>query len=127
VVNAFSRGLLVSFTAMALLSPVAVHARPGTHPSLTQDAALNLLLQTLKRDNLYAGRISLGCISFIAEEKSDAYFEFVLREIHNSKCGGDPNVSPVVDRYRVYRASGKIKSFDPVNDRWRPYNPRKTT
>jgi hypothetical protein len=49
------------------------------------------------------------------------YFEFVLREIHNAKCGGDPETSPAIDRYRVYRHSGKIQQWEAVDDKWQPY------
>jgi hypothetical protein len=44
-----------------------------------------------------------------------------LHEKHNAKCGGDPETNPVVDRYRVRRASGEIELYDAVNDRWNPY------
>ena len=46
------------------------------------------------------------------EEMTKAYFEFVLREIHNAKCSGDPETSPAIDRYRVYRRSGKIQQWE---------------
>jgi len=86
---------------------------------------LALLERTLKHDRVYANRISLDCISYITEETTDAYFEFALREIHNAKCGGAPETSPVVDRYRVFRRSGKIESWEPTDDTWHPYNPAK--
>jgi hypothetical protein len=92
---------------------------------LDEDAALNFLLRTLKRDHVYAKRISLDCLTFDTEEKTNAYFEFVLRENHTEKCGGDPDVSPTVDRYRVCRTSRKIEWLDRVNDNWQSYNPAK--
>jgi hypothetical protein len=57
----------------------AVNAGSKTH-SLNEDAALNLLLRTLKHDQVYAKRISLDCVTFDTEEKTDAYFQFALRE-----------------------------------------------
>jgi len=50
---------------------------------LNEDAALELLQRTLKRDQVYQKRISLDCIAYGTEETTKAYFEFVLREIHN--------------------------------------------
>ena len=97
----------------------------GKHRSLNENAALNLLLTILKRDNVYAKRISLDCVTFSADEITRTYFEFALREKHNAKCGGDPDTNPVVDRYRVHRAYGTIDCFDLVNDSWQPYNPAK--
>jgi hypothetical protein len=108
--------------AVILALPVTVHARPRSH-LLDEDAALALLERTLKHDGVYAHRISLDCVTYGTEEKTDAYFQFVLRENHNAKCGGDPETSPVVDRYRVYRRSGKIEWLERIKDSWRPYNP----
>lgn len=73
-------------------------------------------------DGVYAHRISLDCVTYGAEETADAYFQVVLRENHNAKCGGDPETNPVVDRYRVYRRSGKIEWLERIEDKWRPYN-----
>jgi hypothetical protein len=112
-------------TALVLVSPVAAQARPQSH-RLNEDAALDLLVRTLKHDRVYAKRISLDCITYITEETTDAYFGFVLREKHDAKCGGDPEVSPVVDRYRVYRRSGKIEQYEPIEDTWQRYDPAKT-
>jgi len=86
---------------------------------------LALLDHTLKKDGVYTHRISLDCVTYITEERTNVYFQFVLREIHNAKCGGDPETNPVVDRYRVYRRSRKIEWLEPVEGEWRPYDPAK--
>jgi len=65
----------------------------------------------------------LDCVGYGTEETTDAYFQFVLRENHNAKCDGDPETIPVLDRYRVYRPSGKIEWLERIEDNWRPYNP----
>ena len=109
---------------IAMFSLATAHARQKTHP-LNEDAALDLLLRTLKHDRVYEKRISLDCVTFGTEKTTNAYFEFVLRENHAENCGGDPDVSPTVDRYRVYRTSRKIEWLDRVNDNWQPYNPAK--
>jgi hypothetical protein len=111
----------IGVAAILLLQPVA-HARPRSH-LLDEDAALALLERTLKHDGVYTRRISWDRISYGTEETTDAYFDFVLREIHNAKCGGDPETSHVVDRYRVYRRSGKIKWWEPIEGDWQPYDP----
>ena len=118
--STISRQLVAIVVTIAMLSSAAVQAGPKKH-SLNEDAALNLLLRTLERDHVYEKRISLNCVTFGTEEKTDAYFQFVLRENHTEKCGGDPDVSPVVDRYRVYRAPEKIECYDAANDSWKPY------
>ena len=108
--------------AVVLVSPVVTPAAPRSHP-LDESAALDLLERTLKRDRVYAHRISWDCISYITEETTSAYFQFVLRENHSAKCGGDPETSPAIDRYRVYRRTGKIEWLEQVEDKWRPFDP----
>jgi hypothetical protein len=113
---------MATVITIAFLSPVIVQAGPASHP-LSEDAALSLLLRTLKHDRVYTRSMSLDCITFVTEEKTDAYFQFVLRENHTAPCGGDPETSTVVDRYRIYRASGKIEWLEPVGSNWQSYNP----
>jgi len=108
-----------------LISPVVALARPQSH-RLNEDAALALLVRTLEHDDAYKHRISPDCVTYGTEETTGAYFEFVLREKHDAKCGGDPETNPVVDRYRVYRRSGKIERWRPIEDTWQRYNPAKT-
>ena len=120
--NPISRFVAATVVMVILALPVVVQAGPRSH-LLDEDTALALLQRTLKRDGVYTHRISLDCVSYRTEETTNAYFQFVLRENHNAKCGGEPETSPVVDRYRVYRRSGKIKWLDRIEDKWRPYNP----
>jgi len=108
--------------AVILVLSVVAQAGPHSHP-LDEDSALALLERTLKHDGVYTHRISLDCVGYGTEETTDAYFQFVLRENHNAKCGGDPETSPVIDRYRVYRPSGKIEWLERIEDNWRPYDP----
>src|SRR4029077_19852145 len=120
--NRLCRLVVSGMITVFLVSPVVGRPTPGSHP-LDEDAALALLERTLKHDGVYTHRISMDCISYDTEETTDAYFQFVLREKHNAKCGGDPETSPVVDRYRVYRRSGKIEWWEPTKDSWQRYNP----
>ena len=111
--------LITAFLAVILIS-VAIGEGARSRP-LNEDAAVALLERTLKRDRVYEKRISLDCIAYGTEETTNAYFEFVLREVHNAKCGGDPETSPAIDRYRVYRHSGKIQQWEATDDKWQPY------
>ena len=122
--NTISRRLIVNVITILSFSVAAAQAGPSKH-SLNEDGALKLLLRTLQHDQVYAKRISLDCVTFDTEETTEAYFQFVLRENHTPKCGGDPDTSPVVDRWRVYRASGKIELYDAVEDSWQAYKPGK--
>jgi len=122
------RLITAAVMAAILISPIVIRAGSRSHP-LSEDAALGLLDRTLKRDRVYDGvhRISLDCVFYLTEEMTDAYFEFVLREKHDTKCGGAPETSPVVDRYRVYRRSDKIERWKAIDDTWHRYNPAKTS
>jgi len=119
------RTRLITAALMAVLvSPVVAQAHPQSH-RLDEDAALALLVRTLKHDGVYKNRISLDCVAYGTEETTSAYFEFVVREKHDAKCGGDPETNPVVDRYRVYRRSRKIERWEPIEDTWQHYRRRK--
>ena len=113
--------LLTAVTITVLIS--AAIAEGARSSPLDEDAALSLLQRTLKRDGVYEKRVSLDCIAYGTEETTNAYFEFVLREVHNAKCGGDPETSPAIDRYRVSRRSGKIQQWEAAEDKWQPYRP----
>ena len=122
--NRLFRVNAIAAAALILVSPIAA-GNPRSH-RLNEDAALELLRRTLKRDHVYEKRISLDCIAYDTEETTNDYFEFVLREIHDAKCGGDPETSPAIDRYRVYRRSGKIQQWEAAEDKWQPYKPAQT-
>jgi hypothetical protein len=116
--------LITAVIAVVLASAAvteAAHSRP-----LDEDAALALLQRAFKRDQVYEKRISLDCVAYGTEETTRGHFQFVLREIHNAKCGGDPDTSPAIDRYRVYRRSGKIEQWEAAEDKWHAYKGAQT-
>lgn len=123
--NCFFRVNTIAAAALIVISRGTALANPLSHP-LNEDAALELLQRTLKRDGVYEKRISLDCVEYGTEETTNSYFEFVLREIHNAKCGGDPEMSHVLDRYRVYRRSGKIEQYEAARDEWHGYKGAQT-
>ena len=122
--NATLRRLIAIIIAIAAVTVVTAQGGSTKHP-LNEGAALNLLLETLKRDHVYDKRISLDCVTFSTDETTRIYFEFSLHENHTAKCGGDADTSPVVDRYRVNRGSGKIELYDAADAQWRPYNSKR--
>ena len=122
--NRLDRLVVIVVVALVFVLPVIAQSSSRSR-LLDEDAALALLDHTLKKDGVYTHRISLDCVTYITEERTNVYFQFVLREIHNAKCGGDPETNPVVDRYRAYRRSRKIEWLEPVEGEWRPYDPAK--
>ena len=114
---------VITAAVIAVVLISAAVAEGARSRPLGEDTALALLKRTLKRDHVYERRISMDCIAYGTEETTDAYIQFVLRESHNAKCGGDPETSPAIDRYRVYRGSGKIQQWEAAEDKWQPYRP----
>ena len=123
--NRISRFIVAAVVAVVVVLPVGAKAGPRSRP-LNEDAAVDLLYRTLKRDRVYEHRIAWDCIAVGTEETTYAYFDFVLREIHNAKCRGAPEWSPVIDRYRVYRRSRKIEWYRVIDDSWQRYSPPKS-
>lgn len=120
--NRLSLCTVTALIALAFLSPLTAHGgSKKSYHGMSEDAALDLLVRTITHDNIYSKRISLDCVTYITEETTRTYFEFAMREKHGGKCKGDPDASPIIDRYRVNRASGKIELYDAVNDSWHDY------
>jgi hypothetical protein len=92
-----------------------------------EDTALDLLERTLECDSIYEKRISPDCIAHGTEETTNAYFGFVLREIHNAKRGGDPDVTPAIDRYRVIDVPAKLRGGIRLKTNGSSINPRETS
>ena len=115
---------ITAVSAVVLVS--AAVAEASRSRPLDEDAALGLLQRTLKLDQVYEMRISLDCVAYGTEGTTRAHFQFVLREIHNAKCGGDPETNPAIDRYRVYRRSGKIEQWEAAEDKWHAYKGAQT-
>ncbi|AOD15821.1 hypothetical protein VB151_10755 [Xanthomonas fragariae] len=99
--------------------PGATQPKPAVAvpaPNTSNDAearALHVLEARLQSDHFYPD----SCISILSEQ-SDAptpdAFEFAVHERHGSGCPGDPQTSPVRDRFRV-QAGGKVLWYDVVN------------
>jgi hypothetical protein len=47
---------------------------------------------------------SIRCFSLLTEERSRTAFEIAVYEKHDRRCGGDPEVMHVRDRFRVGRS-----------------------
>lgn len=109
-------GLLL-LAAMPLAPPAQAGPAAGV---LSEDAALDHLLKTFERRGTYKHRIALDCIALVTEETTRAWFEVAVRETHKAPCAGDPGVMPVIDRYKVYRKSGRIEWYEPADGEWRP-------
>lgn len=59
------------------------------------------------------------CLLFLIEESTPQRIEVAVHEQHGDGCPGDPATMPVVDRYRIDRASGAIERYDVAEDAYR--------
>lgn len=75
----------------------------------------------IQKDKLYDSWTTLSCLLFFTEEKTKDHFDFAIREKHGGQCAGDPNTSPIVDRFRVDRLTKNIQWYEPVEGEFLPY------
>lgn len=52
----------------------------------------------------------IECLSFEEEDVVNGKKRIDVREVHNEKCGGDPNVAPRVFSFQVDMATGEFKT-----------------
>lgn len=88
---------------------------------LTERQALDILVAQIQKDKLYDSWTTLSCLLFLTEEKTKDHFDFAIREKHGGQCAGDPNTSPIVDRFRVDRLTKNIQWYEPVEGEFLPY------
>ena len=88
---------------------------------LDEAAATNRLLQQLKRSAPY--RVHGDCLSLLVEESEPAFFGIAVHEKHGDGCPGDPATAPVLDRFRVDVATGAMRRYDVVEDRYAEWAP----
>jgi hypothetical protein len=112
----FRYALVVMLVVLAAGCSRSSDAPPARHVAapnqISEQQALDLLLKQLKAHRVQ----DLDCLSFMSESDAPAdakaaQWEFAAREIHNERCGGDPAVSPVRDRYRV-DAAGEVLVYN---------------
>jgi len=87
-------------------------------------AALVLLKSEIQSKKIYPWT-KMKCLNFVSGRvKDEEYFYFSIYEIHRNGCAGDPATSPLVDTYRINRASQNIEVRNRVDgnelDEWLP-------
>lgn len=86
--------------------------RAAASGRISEQQALALLVSQLKAHKV----ADLDCLTFASETDAPANgkaerWEFAAREIHDARCGGDPAISHVRDRYAV-SATGSVQVYD---------------
>jgi len=89
----------------------------GTLAEISEERAFTLLTAALKEQ-----QVDLECLSFMTEsdlpaDAKSASWVMTARESHRDGCGGDPDTSPMRDRYEV-RSNGEVLVYDFSNDEY---------
>ena len=107
---------VLSLFVLLLLVPVFFFSNVNAKAKLNEEQALKVLHTAIEKDNLYGSRANMSCLTVFTEERGKDYFDFSVHENHGGNCPGNPNASPVTDRFRVDRSTKRIQWYDPVDD-----------
>ena len=104
----------IAIVGLSLAIASLVHASTGSPlPTTVTDAdnAIGRLQDALLRRDGDA----LDCLAVLPEDDAGDGWSFALHEVHDARCGGDPDISPVRARYRV-SAAGEVSVYDAAED-----------
>ncbi len=84
---------------------------------LAEDQAVMLTVKAMERLGPAAKK---GCLAYEIEDSSSKRFDIAVREVHDTRCGGEPAAMPVIERFRITRRPVAVARYDVVGDRYRP-------
>lgn len=103
-----------------VLVVVGVVTMSAAPPKVTPaDRAVQVLRDRIVKDRPFS--VAPECLTYVTEATTARYVTIAVRERHGGPCGGDPDTAPVIDRFRVAPASGRIEFLDVLEDEWRAY------
>jgi hypothetical protein len=73
-----------------------------------ENEAIDLVRKQIDTDKLYEWSKQGKCLVYFVETTTDKNYDIAVREKHGDSCEGDPKTSPLVDRFRIDRATGKL-------------------
>jgi hypothetical protein len=97
---------------MTLLLATLLAAAP-----LSENQAIDLVAKAMHE---LRPKQSAACFAYQTEESSRRQFGIAVREIHNRRCGGDPAIEQVTERFRVGRSPSRLWRWDVTNDSYLP-------
>jgi hypothetical protein len=108
---------MISLIAFALLMQTAT----AFAKTISAADAVNILMHRINKSQVYAPWLKSGCSTVLTEAKTAKFYEFAIHENHAKNCAGDPNTSPVIDRFRVSRINNSILWYDVVSGQYLPF------
>lgn len=82
-----------------------------TYPNEKHESAmLDMAIAKIKKTGLYAKEEDLNCLSIGFDGEDNSFVNIEIRESHNpaNGCGGDPETSPIRDRFRVAKNTNQV-------------------
>lgn len=95
---------------MYFLLSVFFSATAFAVPINTENKALEVVINSIKRNQLTP--LTTDCLLFVFAEQLEhsRYYEIEVREKHNEVCGGEPQIAPRLFSYQVDKKTGKLKT-----------------
>jgi hypothetical protein len=93
---------------VTLMSVMVGLAAVDGRTKLTDDEAQKLLLSRIQKDKIY-GSADSSCLTVFSEGSGSDHVDFSVHLNKGDRCPGNPNASPTVDRFRVYRLTRTIE------------------
>ncbi|MEA5098763.1 MAG: hypothetical protein VB032_09560 [Burkholderiaceae bacterium] len=78
------------------------------------------LVEIVKKDEQYSDWLKIECVQFVTETQDERQVDIAMREKHSKDCLGDQDTSPVIDRFRIEKATGAILRYDVMEDKYLP-------
>jgi hypothetical protein len=92
----------------------------GAPPKVTPaERAVQVLRDRIVKDRPFS--VPPACLTYVTEATTARHVTIAVRERHDHACAGDPASAPLIDRFRVEVASGRIQFLDVIEDEWRDY------
>jgi len=91
----------------------------------SQNDAVELVRQQIITDKRYEWSKQGECLGYIVEDITDKDYDIAVHEVHTGNCGGDPKTSPLVDRFRVDRLTGRLTWYNIEEGDYIEYSLRK--
>ena len=95
-----------------LLAAALILAAAPASAAVSEAQATRLVANAMEQ----IGSVPQRCLAYETESRTRRTFEIAVRENHISGCGGDPDVMPVIERFRVGRSPIQLWRYDVTND-----------
>lgn len=71
------------------------------------DQAMDMIIDSVKKNKLT--NLDIECLMFVYSLETETDYYIDVREKHNKRCGGDPNIAPRLFTYVVNKEKGTIE------------------